>query len=381
MDRRAGTKKRIMQRTHRQFAILGIGHDRDLDLGSRDHFDIDVFVGQHLEHPRRDAGVGAHPATDNRNLGHLIVIPYAAGSDLARDRLDQFEGALEVGTRDREGHIGAAVGAGVLDNHVHDYSAGGDRTENPGRQPGTVLDRAQSNLALVLVQRYARDQNIFHRLIFLSHPSPRSIAEARPHHQRYVETFGYFDRAILQNLGAQARQFEHFIVGDAIELERLRAQMRIAGVDAIDVGVNLAQVGIQRRRQSYRCQVRGSATQSRDIAFRVDSLVAGHHNDILLLERLQHGLGIDRFDARTAMIGIGRDAQLMGQKRNRRLAHRLEPDCQQRRRHLFARGHQHVGLAQVRRVAQLVGDRKQPIGLPGHRGNHRDYVVACRARL
>ena len=82
----AAAKKGVMERAHRQLAILGIGHDRNLNLRSGDHFDVDVFPGQHLEHPRRHARVSAHPATDNRNLGDRIVMPYPAGSDFARDR-------------------------------------------------------------------------------------------------------------------------------------------------------------------------------------------------------------------------------------------------------------------------------------------------------
>ncbi len=130
-----------MQRAHRKLAILRIDHDRNLDLRSGDHLDIDVFMGQHLEHPRRDPGMGAHPATHDRNLGDLIFMAHAVSPDFAGDGLDQVDGPLEVGARHGEGHVGAAVGAGVLDNHVHDYSSGGDRAEDPGGQPRPVLDR------------------------------------------------------------------------------------------------------------------------------------------------------------------------------------------------------------------------------------------------
>ncbi len=44
--------------------------------------------------------------------------------------LDDFERALQVLAPDGEGHVGAAVGAGILNNHIDDDSRVRDRTEN-----------------------------------------------------------------------------------------------------------------------------------------------------------------------------------------------------------------------------------------------------------
>ena len=60
--------ERLVQHAHGELEVLLVDHDGDLDLGRRDHLDVDALVGQRLEHLRRDADVRAHADADDRHL-------------------------------------------------------------------------------------------------------------------------------------------------------------------------------------------------------------------------------------------------------------------------------------------------------------------------
>src|SRR5208282_985199 len=96
----------------------------------------------------------------------------------------------------------------------------------------------------------------------------------------------------------------------------------IGGEDAVDVGVDFAAVGVERRGQRDRGEIRGAAAQGGDIAALVDTLEAGHHRDVVFVERARYAVAIERFDLRAAVIGIGGEPQLMGEKRYRRASQR-----------------------------------------------------------
>ncbi len=102
------------------------------------------------------------------------------------------------------------------------------------------------------------------------------------------------------------------------------------------------------------------------------------NRDISVGERRGQTHRLDRADLGVAMMGVGRELKLMGQKRDRGIAKRLEPDREERSRDLLAGRHQHVGLARMGRVAELCGELEQPIGLTRHRGDHDDdFIAAC----
>jgi len=79
------------------------------------------------------------------------------------------------------------------------------------------------------------------------------------------------------------------------------------------------------------------------------------------------------------MMRVGREFKLMGEKRNRGITERLEPNRQQRRRDLLAGRDQHVGFARMGRVAELRGELEQAVGLPSHRGDDDHDVIAAAA--
>ncbi len=129
------------------------------------------------------------------------------------------------------------------------------------------------------------------------------LVEARAHEDAHIVHHAELDRAHLQDLGAERSEFQHFLEGDLVEPARARHHARIGGVDAVDVGVDVAAVGVDRGRDRHRRGVRAAAAERGDAAgLLVHALEAGDHRDLLaLLEALDQFVAIDVEDARRAV--------------------------------------------------------------------------------
>ena len=90
----------------------------------------------------------------------------------------------------------------------------------------------------------------------------RIVAETAAHVDRHVELLGELDRAVVHHAGAGRGQLEHFVVADLLDLPGLGHDAGIGRIDAVDVGVDFADVGLEQRRprprRSCRCR-RGRA--------------------------------------------------------------------------------------------------------------------------
>src|SRR3546814_3412108 len=75
-----------------------------------------------------------------------------------------------------------------------------------------------------------------------------ALDEAREHLHAHAHLHRESDRARLEHLGAAAREFEHFLIGDIVELARARDDARVGGIAAVDVGVDVAAAVLARRR-------------------------------------------------------------------------------------------------------------------------------------
>ena len=93
---------------------------------------------------------------------------------------------------------------------------------------------------------------------------PASGVEGRKHAGRHPVQHGDFDRAGLQHLGAQRRHLQHFLVGDLLQPPRLGHDARVGGVDAVDVGVDVAAVGLDAGRHRHRAGVGTAAAEGGD---------------------------------------------------------------------------------------------------------------------
>ena len=147
---------------------------------------------------------------------------------------------------------------------------------------GHVVDR---DLRLVGVQGDAADQHAFHVVVLLD-PGSLVLLERRADVQRHARPARHLDRAGLQHLRAGRRQLEHLVVGDAVDLARVGDDPRVGRVDAVHVGVDLADVGADRAGHRHRGQVRAAAAERRDLVLARQALEPRQDHDVAGVERL-----------------------------------------------------------------------------------------------
>ena len=297
-------------------------------------------LAEHLEHARRDARVERMPSADDRDLGDRRrrrsdrPAPMLGASPCRRSRARACSrrcGTVNVRSV-------RAVLRQVLDDHVDDdalpRASGAKSRAGDARLSGTPRTRIlASSRSSVTPETTSR----FHRLSSGTTQVPSSVVEARAHVDRHAVLHRESHRADLQHLGAERRQLEHLFVADALDLARRRADVRIGRVDAVDVGVDLADVGLERRRDRDRRGVGAAAPERGDVALLVDALEAGDHGDpAAVAARCEDAPRVDALDARARERAVGADAHLVAGERARLAARALDREREQRDRHLLA---------------------------------------------
>ena len=142
--------------------------------------------------------------------------------------------------------------------------------------PGLSLTSRSVILAFGLGERHARNDLLFHDLILIANqragharrPVRRicgasgssKVERTRAHLVRHR----HLDRADHQHLGAERGHFQHFLEGNRCQPLRLGHDARVGGVDAVDVGIDVAAIGLDRRRHRHRRGIRAAAAQRRD---------------------------------------------------------------------------------------------------------------------
>ncbi len=332
--------------------------------------------------------MAAHADADHRDLGHVGGAVDAVVADLALGLHQHVIGALIIGGRHGEREIGGGAVAGdVLHDHV-DVDVGlRQRAEDRGRDAGLVLHAADGDLRLVLGEGDAGDDLLFHDLLLAA--DQRSgrrcmwidvlgFLEARAHEDADIVHHAELDRAHLHDLGAERGELEHLLVGDLGHAPRPRHHPRVGGVDAVDVGVDVAAVGLDRGRDRDRRGVRPAAAKRGDAAgLEVDALEARDHRHLVaLLEPLEQLLAVDVENARGGMGIRGGDRQLPALPRARVDAHALEHDGEEPGGHLLAGRDHGIVFARIvqRRAVAAPGD--QLVGDPGHRGDDDRHLMA-----
>ena len=156
-----------------------------------------------------------------------------------------------------------------------------------------VLQAHQGQTGHVLVLGNAADIGFFHGFDYLLNFGAGVPAEAGQHLQIDIIALCHLDGAVVQHLGAQTGQFQHLVKGDGVQLPGPFHMAGIGSVHAIHIGVDLAQVGVERGGQSHGRGVGAAPAQSGDVVILVDALEAGHQHDLFLVQLGLDTLGID----------------------------------------------------------------------------------------
>ena len=175
---------------------------------------------------------------------------------------------------------GSAVGRDVLDDHVDRDVLLGDPLEELRRDARLVVDADDVHPRLALVVGDAAHDDALQQRVFLGHHGPRGVVERASDVHRHAVLHRDLHAADLQDLGAQRRELEHLLVGDALDLPRRGADVRVGRVDAVDVRVDLALVGADGRGDGDGARVGAAAAERRDVAGVVDPLEAGDDGDL-----------------------------------------------------------------------------------------------------
>ena len=104
---------------------------------------------------------------------------------------------------------------------------------------------------------------------------------------RHVVAAGVLDAAQVEDLRAGGRHLQHLLGGDVVELAGGRHEPRVGGEDAVDVGVDLADLGAERGGERHRGGVGAAAAERGDLlGVLADALEAGHDRDRAVVDRL-----------------------------------------------------------------------------------------------
>ena len=242
--------------------------------------------------------------------------------------------------------------------------------------PGLSGTADEGDFGLVFVERDAADDDVFHACGFFFHNGSWVVIETGADFEHDAEFFGELDRARLHHLRAKAGQFEHFVVGNFLELARARHDARVGGVNAIDVRVNLAKVGLERRGQGDGRQVRTAAAQRGDLPFGSLSLKTGDDDHVALIEQLMDLLGGDVLNLGLGVNAIGDDARLRAGQRHGRDIQGMQRHGRERDGGLLAGGQEHVHLALAGQRHDFLGQLDEIVGHAAHGGNDHDDLVA-----
>ena len=189
-----------------------------------------------------------------------------AGADFLDDGLQDFCGLRGFVGGDGEGNVGEPFFADVLDDDVDVDVGVGDRLEHLRGDAGFVGHAGDGDFGLVLVNRDAADDDVFHFCGFFFHDGSWVVVKTAAHFKHDTKLLGKLDGTSLHHLRAKRRQFQHLVVADFREFARVGHEARVGSVHAVHVRVNLAQIGLDGGGDGNRGQIAAAASERGDLA-------------------------------------------------------------------------------------------------------------------
>ena len=145
-----------------------------------------------------------------------------------------------------------------MHDHVDAQIGRRNRRKNLSRATGPIRHATNRKLRLVPLQAHAAHHDILHARRHLAGLGPRLVVQAGADFEADPKLFRKLDCARLHDLGARPGHLEQLVVGNLIDLARFGNSARITGVDAVDVGENLAIVRLQGGGERDRGRIRSA---------------------------------------------------------------------------------------------------------------------------
>jgi len=270
---------------------LELHDDRNLDLRGADEVDVDPDVGQRLEERRRDAAVRLIPTPTTEKLRDPLLHRHRPAPEGLEHGLEHpdGEGRSACGTVKVRFATPCGPRSGRSCRHSRWRPPGRGRPRGGSRFVG---DAADGDLAWSLSRDAAHDEPVPCRRLLLSRVFPGYGLKD----ERTSKTTPWF--------------FANSTERDCITLEPAEASSSISSYEisssfradfttrgsavynAVDVRVDLAPVGLDRRGERHGGQVRAPAPEGRDVPLLVDALEARHDDDAAFLQVLHDRLRV-----------------------------------------------------------------------------------------
>ena len=186
---------------------------------------------------------------------------------------------------------------------------------------------------------------------------------------------GQLHAAVVEDLGPLAGKLQHLVIGDLAELAGGGHDAGVRGVDPVHICEDLAEVGVEGRRQGHGAGIGAAPAQGGDIAAPVHALEARDEDDAVLVQLGAEPLRVDAADAGVRVDGGGLDAHLEGVEGHAAKAPLLQGHGAEGHADLLAGGEEHIHLplgglgVDLRRLGdEIVG------GIPLGGEDHDDVV-------
>ena len=321
--------------------------------------------------------MGPHPLADDRDLGDLRGVCHLRRADRLCGEFGDSKGLAEISPRHREADLGFTFLRRVLNDHVHDDMSGGDAGEDPVHDPGAVGHASDRDPRLVLRERRSRDHDAKSSGVGLGDdPGPFRLVERASNVDRDAVFLGELDRARVHHSRPQAREFEHLVVADPIDLASLGHDPRIGGEDPRDVGINLASLGAKHGGESDGGGVGTPSAKGGDVVILVHPLKARDDHDLAFTKGLDHALGGDVANPGLRVKAVGHQADLCSGEADRGDPERLDRHRHERDADLLAGGEEHVHLSGRRPLGDFFRQGDQFIrGMPARGDDHKDLFT------
>ena len=191
-----------------------------------------------------------------------------------------------------------------------------------------------------------------------------------------------FHASRLHDFRAERRHFQKFLVRHFGDFAGVFDHARVGCVDAADVGVDLADVGFESRRQRDCRKVASAASERGNVAVAVDSLKARDYHDLAARQAFANVAARD-FHYSCAGVGVvGNNARLRARSRHRFDSQRVQRHRRKRDCLLFADGKEHVHLALVGRCGKRFRSGDEFVRHAAAGGDdHDDAVSAVHERF